>query len=76
MDKLVTLPCSKETVDLSKIVSVSEPREDYKYVEPYLFRIVFASKEGGADLLIGNETHAQAQDDYGALMDAWGKFVQ
>lgn len=76
MDKLIKLPSSKETVDLSKIVSVSEPWHDYKYIEPYLFRIVFASREGGADLLICNDTHAQAQDDYGALMDAWKAFVQ
>lgn len=76
MDKLFKLPSSKETVDLSKIVSVSEPKEDYKYIEPYLFRIVFVSNEGSADLLICNETHAQSQDDYGALMDAWEKFVQ
>ena len=75
MNKLVTLTHSKLTVDISKIVAVGAIYENYKYINPYLFKVVFTSLEGGADLLVSNDEYFQAQDDYGVLMQAWQEFV-
>lgn len=75
MNKLVTLPVSKDVVDISKIVAIRPIREDYKYVEPYLFTVVFVTLDGTAHVIFGNDTYAQAQDDYGALMQAWQDFI-
>lgn len=75
MNKLFTLPVSKDVVDISKIVAIRPIREDYKYVEPYLFTVVFVTLDGEANVIFGNDTYAQAQDDYGALMQAWQDFI-
>lgn len=75
MNKLVTLPVSKDVVDISKIVVIRPIREDYKYVQPYLFTAVLATEDGEANVIFGNDTYAEAQDDYGALMQAWQDFI-
>lgn len=71
MTCLITLPHNGKTVDVSAIVAIGAIFENYKYVEPFLFSVNLATDKGGADLLIGNESYSQAQDDYGVLMQAW-----